>query len=57
MIHKRLLTRWRREALLNKDIVESGSLKSPALLDQCNCILQMTQELLDQQLLKGDKKE
>ena len=59
MISKRMLTKWRREALYNKsklnkpvpivDINKENLLKLTISLN--NKILQMTQELLDQHLI------
>jgi len=60
-ISKRLLTKWRKEALKAADRFDPAmysEAKNLALshVEYINHVLQMTQELLDQHLLKeGDK--
>ncbi len=61
MISKRLLERYRKDALISKSCILGGC-ELPddtrgIILDMCNHIIALTQEALDQQLLKGDKKE
>lgn len=65
MIPKKTLTKWRREALKTKNSkfvirtnISEGRLENiERLIDgKCERILRMTQELLDQHLIKEPKK-
>ena len=54
-ITKRVLTKWRKEALKTKERIKSpidGGEESK--LEWADRILQMTQILLDQELIKGE---
>lgn len=57
MISKRTLTKWRKEALMILDILKSKPLENAEGIIINDRILLMTQELLDQQLLKEANKD
>jgi len=54
MITKRKLIKWRKEALQDLQLQADKSLNVKKILT-CNKILEMTQELIDQHLLKEAK--
>lgn len=54
MISERTLKRWRKEALVSKDKCTQTDPIERILLEFSKRILQLTQELLDQQLLRKD---
>ena len=56
-ITKRTLTKWRKEALMVLDVLKSKPLENAEGLLINDRILLMTQELLDQELLKEANKD
>jgi len=52
MISERTLRKWRKEALEFKDNVRTMGAQAEPVIELCNHILKMTQELLDQHLLR-----
>lgn len=61
MISERRLRKWRREALLTKELAKSDEnfiLMAPRIIIEQDRMLKLTRELLDQALLKkGGKNE
>ena len=55
MITERMLRKWRKEALIFKDNIIGLEPENEPILHLCNCVLIMTQELLDQHLLRREK--
>ena len=55
MISERTLRKWRTYALQIKDRVKDMNPKSEPVLRLSDCALKMTQELLDQHLLRREK--
>ena len=59
MISKRILMKWRREALSQQELQESNLAGCLGIEESRDCVkrvLALTQELIDQQLLKEIKK-
>ena len=55
MISERILRKWRKEALTFKDNIKDIKPEGEPIFELCQRILKMTQELLDQQLLRRKK--
>ena len=60
MIGERILKRWRKDALVDKKLVQLADTSLINVVDYIQAqdrILKLTQELLDQHLMKGYKNE
>jgi len=51
-ISERTLRKWRKEALTINKMIEKGTIPELPSRELCNWIIRMTQELLDQHLLR-----